>query len=262
MYSVVSREAVRIASLALFLVLQIMPFRSAHAGDVLIKSKPRSSPEEAWAQVHEFLKRRVEIGLRIQYFELLKESKRSFNDDGSFNAGFVRGTSVDHLDAEQNYTPIPFLRVILLDYVSASLTYEMARARALTYYQPGTGYDGHTDGTLQLSGPAFYLELRYPNDTGIIPYAQLGWIWYSADFENDQAWSEGGKRKWRASDTTGARFTLGVQWDITQNWGLEGFYGRTDVDVDAAYYFYERLRASGIFPMSHDSLGLALKYRF
>lgn len=262
MESVVSPGALRVVAFALSFILLLGPFQCAHADDNVEQSGFERSVQELWSWVHHAITGRVEIGVRVQHFELQEESRRSFNDDGSFKEGFIRGTSVDRLDAEQSYTPIPFLRIILLDYVSASMTYEMARAKTLTYYQPGTGYDGHTDGTLQLSGPAFHLELRYPNETAIIPYAQLGWIWYAADFENDRAWSEGGKRLWRANATTGTRFALGVQWDITQNWGLEGFFARTDVDVNAEYYFHGRLRASGTFPMTHDSFGLAMKYRF
>lgn len=205
---------------------------------------------------------RVEVGVRLQHYELQTDSKRTFHEDGSFKEGFITGTSVDRLEAEQEYLPYPFVRVVILDYIAVSLTYEQARAKTLTYYQPGTGYDGHTDGTIELAGPALYFEVRYPNETALVPYAQVGFISYSADFENDPGWSEGGKREWRVEDATGIRWVLGLQWNISERWGMEGFVSRTDVDVDAAYYMFGKLRASGTFPLSHDSVGLAARYRF
>lgn len=217
---------------------------------------------EAGQAAAELLHGRLELGVRVQQFSLETESKRTFNDDGTFKEGFIRGTSVDRLDAEQDYMPYPFLRFIVHKFVAVSLTYEKARAKTLTYYQPGTGYDGHTDGTLEISGPALYLELRYPNETPLVPYAQLGLISYSANFENDPGWSAGGYREWRVDNASGTRMVLGVEWNINEHWGVEGFLARTEVDVDAAFYLAGNLRVSGTFPMSHDTYGLAAKYRF
>jgi hypothetical protein len=217
---------------------------------------------ESWQNARELIRGHLEIGVRSQHFTLQEESKRSFNDDGSFKEGFIQRTSVDRLDAEQQYFPYPFVRVILGDFFALSLAYEQARAKTLTYYQPGTGYDGHTDGTLEIAGPALYFELRYPNETPLVPFAQFGLIQYSADFENDPGWSAGGYRQWRVDDTRGTRWVLGLQWQINEQWGVEGFVARTEVDVDAAFYLAGNKRASGTFPMSHDSIGLAAHYRF
>lgn len=217
---------------------------------------------EIWQNTKSVLSERVDIGLRIKHFALDEDSKRTLNADGSFKEGYIAGTSVDRLDAEQTYFPYPYLRVKVCPYFAVGLTYERARAKTLTYFQEGTGYDGHTDGTIEMAGPSLNIEGRYPNETRFTPFVQLGMVWYTVDFENDRDWSAGGVRAWRTDDTTGYQYTLGVSCDINESWGAELFLTRTDVDVDAAFYLSGNKRVSGTFPMSHDSIGIAARYSF
>lgn len=246
---------------AVLLSLVILPFAtvSVQADDDVVG---RVDWNEIWQNTQSVLSERVEVGLRIKHFTLDEDSKRSLNTDGSFKEGYIAGTSVDRLDAEQTYFPYPYVRVKLHEYFAVGLTYERARAKTVTYFEEGTGYDGHSDGTIEMAGPALNIEGRYPNETRFTPFVQLGMVWYAVDFENDRDWSAGGVRAWRTDDTTGYQYTLGVSCDINENWGAELSLSHTEVDVDAAFYLSGNKRVSGTFPMTHDSIGIAARYSF
>ena len=93
-----------------------------------------SLERSGWDQVNDVLANHVEVGLRMTRFTLSKDSQGGYDANGEYQNGFLG--SINHLEADQDYTPLPFLRVKFNSYIGAELGYERLRAITRKYTNP------------------------------------------------------------------------------------------------------------------------------
>ena len=144
----------------------------------------------------QWFKERVQAGFRISYFQLLDNTRRKMAPDGTFAGGFLG--SIDRLEEDQSLWPMPVLGLYPLPWLGLELSWDVMEVRALTYF------DDHSDGKFNLSGPSLLLVARWPEAGLFAPYAGLGFIFFSADFDMSDPWHHGFKsdeayKEWRAA---------------------------------------------------------------
>ena len=177
-----------------------------------------SSAQSWWQDAQEkpfyqqFIKDRLEIGLRMTYFKYTDAEKRSYDANGNLTGGYTAGISTYNLADVQYYAPLPYLRYNIIKYLALQIAWERTKGKADTL----DPVDPHNDGNLILSGPSLMLLGRYPNETIFTPYAGIGFAFLSADFEEDDSWSQDGFLNMESEDTTGFMLSLGCSIQLME----------------------------------------------
>lgn len=226
--------------------------------------------------VHEHLR----IGVRYRNTTLSDDSRTTENS--------YLG-SITKLKPLQDYDLITWLTFEWLanPYAAIRFTWEQVRAETST-----TSYDNHTDGDIDLIGPALALMLRLPNQTRFTPSGGIGYTWLSSTFEHNPVWyngfggvnkeadydawvaagsppwpNHGYRREIMLDDTTGLLLIGALEYRITDHLDLNVFIQHMEVqEVGVTYTLsfggnpFETTQAE--FPMSNTSLGIGLRWTF
>lgn len=157
--------------------------------------------------------------------------------------------------------------------------------------------DESCDGTLELSGHRFQLNLQYPFELGalgdfaegqfIVPYVGIGFYDVSASWSHANWWHWGwsspdsydrfaggvqaphkGYSRWMVPEDPGnaTEITIGVGFKLFDHAGLDVFYRRIDIDdVEAEFHRNSatgHLMREGSFPAACSQFGVMLRYIF
>jgi len=227
----------------------------------------------------------VEIGTRIEHFQLKKDSSSSFIG------------SVDTLEEEQDYNPTRILVDIYLGEYSYN-EYDIDYGIELTWTKMEvatvTSSDGHNDSTLELSGPVLSFYGKYKNNSKFTPYAGIGLVyfnhvwtkkgWWHYGFPmvegepvdqryNDwrasgsPSWPNGGyTRTFELEESWGWLLSLGSTFSFSQNIAADFYFRYTSVDVDNTYslahYGEVDREEKNTFPLSSFLFGVGVRYKF
>ena len=246
------------------------------------KGKFREFKDQSY-EILSFLKGRIAIGTRSEYFKLKTEK-----DD------FIG--SINYLKADQDYNPNRvFLDVTFADYLGIKFDFELTWTKlemgTITTY----GND-QNDGNLQLQGPVFIINGHYQNSSRFTPYAGIGAVYFNntdvsegwwhygftppeggdwRDAENEyQAWRRSGSPAWpnggftrtfKLDKTWGYILNAGCTINIYKSWNADINIRYTDAVVDNTYYlsFYGHpvdIRYSE-FDVSNYTIGIGIKYQ-
>ena len=228
----------------------------------------------------EALNPRLRLGLRYRQVTLL-DNKRSL--ENSFLGSIVELQSQSDFSAlswlflEWRFNPIVALR----------LGMEQARAKTVTGNQIV-----HSDGILNIQGPALSLLLRYPNSTRLTPAGQIGAVYYAASFEHDPiwhngfggesreenyarwvaagqpAWPNGGYRRSLVPENTyGLLLGTSLECQLLRRLNLLLFLDyavvkKVDISFELSRYGNVFQRENTAFPMSYLSAGAGLSWSF
>ena len=204
----------------------------------------------------------LEVGARITYFQL-KDDERGIRNNWDLQRNFIG--SIWGLEEKQSYIPKPYVQYAIIKYAGVGLSYDELTVKTVDWGNlEGTVKGG--DGDCMIRGPVVYVFGRYPNSTRFTPFAELGYIYYFADFEEDPAWAAVGPGYRFEVDDTGSQYVAaGCDIRIKGQWQA-GIYFRQlyNADVDARAYFSPgpRVGRSGSFPFDSRQFGLELSYRF
>jgi hypothetical protein len=197
----------------------------------------------------------LEIGLRSSYFQL-HDSVRGGDDH------FLG--SLDELKERQNYTPLPFINVRFGPYFAVGLGYESLRVRTWSRPEPG-GEIGHSDGTLDASGPALSVQGYLPTDTRYTPFAEASVLIFNTYFDHLSDWrnARGDENSHiiDVDDQNGFRLGLGCEFAIDDHWQAVAMLERTFLEADVTYYLYDMVADKVTIPLDHTSFIVGLKYR-
>ncbi len=243
----------------------------------------RSISRTLSARASALAENRLEIGVRASYFHLLEKTRREYDDQGRFTGGFLG--SIDTLSEKQDPRPMPFARVLFNDWSGMQIGYASLGAKTSTFW------DGHSDGTIELRGPAFELFARARLAHGFSPYAFFGIAPLRANFKHDDLWHNGfspgnreaydawvaaGKPKWpnggyrrtiALKDTIGWTLAAGCAYALPRRWSAQLDYRYMAADVKANYSLSwhgrnRQNRGNYTFPMSHHGVSLGVGYAF
>jgi hypothetical protein len=198
----------------------------------------------------------LEIGLRSRYFEL-QDSLRS--GDNHFLG------SLDEFIEKQDYVPTPMLNIRFGPHWALGLGYDAFRVKTWSRPDPVEGEIGHSDGTIDTSGPSISIQCYYPNRSRYTPYAEASLLVYSTHFDHLDEWrnarGDGNSHIIDIDDDMGYRFGLGCDISLNDNWSLIVTLERTLLEVDVTYYYYGEAKQRTTFPLDHTSYGIGVKYR-
>jgi len=199
-----------------------------------------------------YLSGRLELGTRITKYSL-KETKRGEKNRGSFIG------SINELHEDQDYAPTKvYGQYKATKYLGVGISYD--HVRAITKDGP---LENNTDGNVDAAGPIVYALACYPNKTILTPFAELGCVFYSADFEEDPGWSENGLRQMKVDDTTGLVLGLGCDVTVYRRFSINAYFRYVEAgEIDAKFYRAGDLLLTGSFPISHYAYGLGAKFTF
>ncbi|TAN35885.1 MAG: porin family protein [Verrucomicrobia bacterium] len=203
----------------------------------------------------------LEIGTRSTWV-YLTDHQRDINATTAAMGSFYG--SIDQLDAVQNYWPLkPFIDYKLCPYGGIELAWDSLTARTITRG------DGHTDGDLSIMGPMVSVFVRYPNTTGLTPYAGVGVAYYRVDFDEDADWHvPPGRSEIQTMDfdhTYGVFGYGGLIWKFADNWSADLYLRYTKVDAEGIHWQGpdgDSYGGSPSFPLSHIATGLGVRYSF
>ncbi len=233
--------------------------------------------------LREFAQNHLEIGLRTSHFRLRTRKKHEYDGDGRFIGGFMG--SINRLSEQQDYKPLPFVRIHINDTFGIQLGYTRFDVKTSTYWS------GHSDGTFKLRGPTLKLYASHSLSSGLEPYIGAGVARLNASFRHDElwhngfspnnpeayeAWVEAGRPEWpnggyrrtiSPKDTTAWIVSGGSRYPIHENWNLDlGLrYMRAEIDTDFYLSWYETRRQDQgryTFPMDNWSLLFSVSYDF
>lgn len=243
------------------------------------ESQPATYPEPRspadWTSVW---RDRLEIGLRIEHFTL-KTRTRDYIDANGERQTFLG--SIHHLEERRDQPAVrPVITWMPTKWIGLEASWDSIRVRTRTLTPDPT------DGDFLLTGPMLSGVLRYPNSSPLTPYAGLGWVFYTVDFDHADWWHRGypsydnwvargeprdyrnGKeRRFEPDDTRGMAWSLGCVVDVTKHLAIDVFYRRTSAEVDTHYTIWinDELfddRDVTVFPLDHYAFGLGIRYRF
>ncbi|MBL7077176.1 MAG: hypothetical protein ISS31_06880 [Kiritimatiellae bacterium] len=198
----------------------------------------------------------LEIGLRSSYFQLHDSTR---GPDNHFLG------SLDELIEKQNYVPLPFVNIRFGKYWALGLGYEEMRARTWSRPDSVDGEIGHSDGTIEVSGPWISIQCYYPNRSRYTPFAEAGLLLYNAHFDHLDAWRNArgdvNSHILDIDDENGYRLGLGCDITLTEDWSLVVTVERTYLEVDATYYLYGDVADEVVFPLDNTRYGIGVKGR-
>lgn len=206
----------------------------------------------------------IEIGTRATWV-YLTDHQRDINAVGASEGSFYG--SINQLNPVQNNWPLkPFMAYKFCPHTGLELAWDSFSARTITRS------DGHTDGDLNLMGPMLSYFIRYPNATGLTPYAGVGVVYYHVDFDEDASWHypRGSFTQLMDFDHTyGLLGYGGLMWKFAEQWSAELYIRYTKVDAEGVHWqgFNDGgnpLSPSGdvSFPLSNIAAGLGVRYSF
>jgi outer membrane protein W len=223
-----------------------------------------SRAAEPESTVPAWIKDHLEIGTRITYFSLRDDKRDPLSGiDGA--PGSFYG-SINQLDAVQNYLPLKlFVDYKFCPYGGIELTWDRIQADTITQL------DGHTDGTIRLTGPIGSIFGRYPNGTRCTPYAGMGVGYFFAQFAENESWHNPRGDFLQLFDLDNAWGWLvygGLDVRLADHWSADFMIRYISMDVSGTHlqtgieggpYFPA---GSFTIPMSNTSLGLGVRYSF
>lgn len=205
-----------------------------------------------------FIQDRLDVGLRVSYFEFDNPLKRTFNEDGSFRGGFTAGISLDTIEEDQNYLPVLYLRYWVHRYIGVELGWERLAAGTSTYW------DGHSDGDLEASGPTILLIASTDRAKRVYVYAGFGYAQLMADFDDDP-WGEG-IHNIKVEDTTATIMEFGAVVGLGRNLKLDLTARHLVADIDSHFWLqYGEVRRNDrywSFPVDNWAAQIGLLYSF
>lgn len=187
----------------------------------------------------------LEVGARILYIKLLEDKK------GEPFAGSFIG-SVNQLEAKQNYFPMPYVQYVY-SWWGLGLSWHQFEFEARD--------PGGSDGTATLNGPLFYAMARFTNETRFTPFAEMGMALYSATFDAEPNWAQ--RNRFDLEDSNGFYVAAGCRAQLTENWSVEAYLRRMNVDVDGTYRnLVDGRQQSFTFTATHIAAGFGACYTF
>ena len=232
---------------------------SAKADSLSVSS---TTSGDSWTQnsfYQTYLADRLEVGLRVGYYNFTDGEKKIYDANGTFIGGFTEGISTYQLNEEQSYLPYPYVRYNFIPYLALETGWIKMEGKTWTF-----GSTPHTDGTLVLSGPTLELIGRYPNETIFTPYAGIGFAYLFADFQEDSAWHAGGLRNMVSDDTMGLMLSAGCSIAIMEHLEAELSVDYVQAQSSTRYWMRgdERDRATWDYPADSIFFRAGVKYCF
>jgi hypothetical protein len=196
------------------------------------------------------------VGARWVQFKL-DETHRGGKVNGDY-VGTYMG-SISYLDEEQVEMPRCFVQYrIKQSPVWIGLTYDHVRAVTLE----ADKNPDHGDGTVDIAGFEPYVQAAWENKTLLTPYIQLGYVFYSADFEENE-WGDGGNRYVKLNNPNGVEIAGGLDIRLYRNLQLDLFVRQMTVDdVKGSWYSGGSEGGDVIFPLSNTAYGIGLLGQF
>lgn len=207
----------------------------------------------------EFIVDHLEIGLRISHFSFKEPSERTYDADGNLAGGYTAGISTYDMEEEQHYFPLPYLRYNFLPYVGLQFGWENIEGKTITL-----DTDAHSDGNVVLSGPSLMLYGRYPIEEMFAPYAGIGMVFFSGNFDEESGWHADGLRNMTADDCTGTLLTLGSSITVYENLEADVSFSYLKAESDGTYWMRgdAQPRATWTFPCDSWLFQVGVKYAF
>lgn len=207
----------------------------------------------------DYIRDRVEVGLRISHFSFTDSKKITYDESGNIIGGYTAGISTYNMDSEPTYYPLPYVMYKFTPYIGLRLSWEQIKGRTITLDEANP----HSDGDVIGNGPAFELIGRYPNETKFTPYGGVGIIFWNMHFKEDSSFYEDGKRDIDVENTTGLLLSAGCSMDISGPWSAELEVSYMMADTDASFSFMRSPDTTDwTFPMDSVYVRLGGKYRF
>lgn len=225
------------------------------------------SPDRPTRQPDEipWISQRLQLGARIHYYNL-KDTRRSGPTgvrNNNIRINFIG--SLWGLDEIQDYVPRFFIQYAFVPYFGIGATYDHIAAKTLDTPVEIKNYS-QGDGDVEVWGPMLYLFARYPNSTRFTPFAEVGWAYYYAHFDESAEWaSVGPGYRFEVDDTEGYFLAAGLDFTLNDHWHAQAYWRRLyDAKVDARAYFStgSRVGRAGAFPMECQMLALGMSYEF
>lgn len=199
-----------------------------------------------------YIPNHLEVGTRATIYSFT-DSTQGQPFDGSFLG------SLNEVHENQNVAPVnAFVQYKFNPYFGIGTAYD--QFKAATGSSP-LGEEGG-DGTFDLKGMYFYLLGSYPNESRFTPFAEVGLVRYSADFQEKDWWYAGGRRVINSTSTVGKVIAIGCDIHVLKQWSVDVYFRHVNVDLDVDYVFMRYRHTQGTFTLSHNEYGIGLKYSF
>lgn len=203
-----------------------------------------------------------EIGTRVTW-TYLTDNKRPVSATTESMGSFYG--SINQLDVNQNYLPLKlFVDYSFCPYGGIELAWDSLSVKTLTRS------DGHTDGDVNLWGPALSAFVRLPLEYGLTPYTGAGLSYYSVSFDEDPAWHKPPNRPLvQTMDfdrTWGVLIYGGLMWTFAEHWAAD-FHVRYTKVQDAVGTHWQGPEGKDFggephIPLSNITTGLGVRYSF
>jgi outer membrane protein W len=252
-------------------------------GSAIADSKVSSGSSESVlgeSEVSDALKDRLELGLRMTYYQLTEGKDNDSDGDGNFFLG-----SINELEEEQSSQLRPYARYFFVPCFGFELSWEEMSLITRKYTST---FD--TDGIIKVDGPALSLVGRYPNESRFTPYGQAGIFMANGGFQYAKWWHNGFPEygqaflDWQAmgsppgpnngyqrnidiSDETGTFLSGGCSIKLVDHLSLDFQARYMMLDVDAHYTLsfggvVRDDRGISTFPLDNWAYQVGLKYVF
>jgi opacity protein-like surface antigen len=170
------------------------------------------------------------------------------------------------LDAKQGYAPEPTVEYRVVSSFGLGASYSQLRVKTLDWGAGGTTIVG--DGDVEIRGALLYAFARLPNRTRLTPYARAGLARYDSRFFVLASWTGGQPgRVIQVDGTSGWFAAVGSAVALGRHVALDAFWRRLDVGAVAARAYFDIIHRphhhlDGAFPMTNNTVGLGIAYRF
>ena len=214
-----------------------------------------AEPEKEWWQG-------FELGTRVTW-TYLTDNKRPVSATTESMGSFYG--SINQLDAQQDYLPLKvFVDYNFCPYGGIELGWDSLSVRTITRG------DGHTDGDLNLWGPALSVYVRCPLEYGLTPYAGVGLSYYTVSFDEDTSWHRPPRRpEVQTMDfdkTWGALLYGGLIWTFADHWSADLHLRYTKVQDAVGTHWAgpngNDYNGEPHIPLSNITTGLGIRYSF
>lgn len=213
------------------------------------------------AAYHDWLLRRLAVGLRVDLFRLEESRRSGSNGYDNANLGVNFLGSLWGLDARQSYVPSPFAELRLVRGLAVGVAYDAQRAKTLDWADEDKVRTAG-DGDVEIRGIQAWGSWRVRLGRRWTAHAAAGYAHYWSRFLVSPGWAAPG-RSFVVEGTDGWVAGLGCRFSLGRHLGVDGDLRHLQVgDVAARAYFGTKRFRSGAFPMRSDSVSVGLVYGF
>jgi hypothetical protein len=228
------------------------PVSLANTNATAVAETPIASDEPLRTFHANYLKGKLEIGTRSTSYDFDQTKK----GDRATRVGTYFGT-INELKPEDDNAPTRlYLQYAFIEYFGVGVTWDDVKLATKDGPSPE-----ETDGDVTVDSTYLYLFGRYPNQTHLVPFVEVGMGLHDIGFDADPNWAR--RNSLTLSDEDAVFYSLGLEYWFTPNFSVNVLWRQTSFTTTGEWRNIDGRKPTPVeMKLDHEVMGFGAKYTF